>query len=234
MVGYRVDGPGYIIRGVDGKYYESDDVTFDETTPGRLSTKTSFADVPYVLDDDSTPATIPLRRSPRNKANLSLNLQHDSLLASSFFADQHKSSYIAVPSSTTLAYLSSLSIVDELLSYFSDFSGPHLYDTFSHSFAYSFPSQNLLTFLSTDRRKKWDLTKPPGTFGERRNRPDAAEWDAPEKEELDGFVTKGVWKVVPIPVGVKVIPTNWVYTVKRDPVTNDVVRNKARLVVLGN
>ena len=52
------------------------------------------------------------------------------------------------------------------------------------------------------------------------------------QEELQQFEKLGVWKLVDLPRGAKKIGTKWVFKCKRDE-RGVIVRNKARLVVLG-
>ena len=57
-------------------------------------------------------------------------------------------------------------------------------------------------------------------------------WVNAMQEELQQFEKLGVWKLEDLPKGAKKIGTKWVFKCKRDE-RGVIVRNKARLVVLG-
>nr|GFA99684.1 retrovirus-related Pol polyprotein from transposon TNT 1-94 [Tanacetum cinerariifolium] len=59
-----------------------------------------------------------------------------------------------------------------------------------------------------------------------------ADWVSAMQEELDQFARLKVWKLVPRPEGKSIIKTKWIFKNKKDE-SNLVIRNKARLVVVG-
>nr|GEV14936.1 retrovirus-related Pol polyprotein from transposon TNT 1-94 [Tanacetum cinerariifolium] len=59
-----------------------------------------------------------------------------------------------------------------------------------------------------------------------------ADWVSAMQEELDQFARLKVWRLVPRPEGKSVIKTKWIFKNKKDE-SSLVIRNKARLVVVG-
>ncbi|CAA7051603.1 unnamed protein product [Microthlaspi erraticum] len=61
---------------------------------------------------------------------------------------------------------------------------------------------------------------------------DDADWIISMEDELEEFVRNDVWELVPLPDGVNVVGTKWIFKNKTDDV-GSVVRNKSRLVAQG-
>ncbi|CAA7028214.1 unnamed protein product [Microthlaspi erraticum] len=61
---------------------------------------------------------------------------------------------------------------------------------------------------------------------------DDADWIISMEDELEEFVRNDVWELVPLPDGVNVVGTKWIFKNKTDDV-GSIVRNKSRLVAQG-
>ena len=72
----------------------------------------------------------------------------------------------------------------------------------------------------------------PKTYEEAMASPDAHEWEAAMRRELESIATLDSFKLTKLPRGRKPIGTRWVFLVKRDPDGN-ILRYKARLVAQG-
>ncbi|CAA7046855.1 unnamed protein product [Microthlaspi erraticum] len=59
-----------------------------------------------------------------------------------------------------------------------------------------------------------------------------ADWIISMEEELEEFVRNDVWELVPLPDGVNVVGTKWIFKNKTDD-AGSIVRNKSRLVAQG-
>ena len=72
----------------------------------------------------------------------------------------------------------------------------------------------------------------PKTYKEAMASPDAHEWEAAMRRELESIASLDSFKLTELPQGRKSIGTKWVFLVKRDPDGN-ILRYKARLVAQG-
>jgi hypothetical protein len=72
----------------------------------------------------------------------------------------------------------------------------------------------------------------PLSYGEALRHSDAEQWRQAAVEELNAHSSNGTWKLVPRPVGHKVIGSKWVFKVKRNA-DGSIERYKGRLVAKG-
>ena len=79
-----------------------------------------------------------------------------------------------------------------------------------------------------------DLAQPPASFRIAKTRSDRSHWELAMGSEFQSLQEKDVFERVPrLPPGRKAIPLMWVYDFKH-LLESGVVKEKARLVVLGN
>jgi hypothetical protein len=74
----------------------------------------------------------------------------------------------------------------------------------------------------------------PKNFRQARKSPDYdTKWLPAMKQQYDSLEAEGVWTIVPMKPGMKVLPGKWVYDEKMDPITGG-FSTRARWVVCGN
>jgi hypothetical protein len=77
------------------------------------------------------------------------------------------------------------------------------------------------------------LDSEPCSFKQAMQHPDAAQWLAAASKENAHHEANGTWSLVEVPAGAKILPSLWVFNLKRNP-DGTVASYKGRLVAQGN
>jgi len=76
------------------------------------------------------------------------------------------------------------------------------------------------------------LIDAPATYEEAMSSEYAENWKQAMQEEMQSLIANNTWELKTAPSGTNIIPTKWVYAIKRDA-NGDITRFKARLVAKG-
>lgn len=229
FVGYEEGLKGWIVRDLKGKYHKSRDISFNESRPGKLSSKDYFGDTPFRNLDlvpqestDPTPRRV-LRPRPAQVAKLAYYAVYAALESRHSAVGQSFPAWEALNDLSYLAFAEHIAPADSFSS-LSDYE--FLIDSHPNSFLTYSPSRRALP-------RVWDLTKPPLNHAEAAARPDSADWHSAMKEELASMESRDVFERTSLPAGRKPIGVRWVFAFKHDA-DGKVSSYKARLVAQGH
>ncbi|KAF9002598.1 hypothetical protein BDZ89DRAFT_1026805 [Hymenopellis radicata] len=183
FVSYPKNFVGWIVRDLKGAYHTVNHVIFNESSPGKLSSKSSFLDVPFQTPDTDGNLLIALQKpkcslkndlSPTGLIALQAGYQETlDLLQSTRFL--HTS--LPLPSPSIIADFSALFCLEQIL--------PTQDDTFESLKAeYVTPYPTAFLSFNSSKPRTWDLSKPPATYHEALARPDSDRWKVAMGEEM--------------------------------------------------
>lgn len=259
FVGYDENRIGWRVRDLNGKYFFSRDVIFNENVRGRLKphniTPPSVSTPsPPPLDPSSPPSppppalsssSTPLQVIPSPVAPPVLPSRPRRKITPTTLGRAHLEQVAAQNERLTRlrANRQARTLPVQGLSAILDFQALLTGNTFSdHDSslepavlaeykAYVTHGPDPLPFRTS---REYDLTKAPENYYEATHRSDADVWLAAMKREVDGLHAQGVLQVASLPSGRKAIGVRWVYAFKLNP-DGTVIRGKekARLVAQG-
>ena len=247
FVGYEENRIGWRVRDLNGKYFFSRDIIFNESVPGHLSPRRGipmdFTSLPppSIIPDThphaspQTPPTILPHSTPTPlyAPNLSDTIRdRDTIIAA---RNQRSTRQNTNSLPKTKPHYNDVHTITSFLS-LNDTLSP---DTSPLSFEHMNHHDLLhLSFLSAPlpsfRHRITNLSKPPNTYYEALSRPDKDIWISAMKREFDSLEQRNAFERTFLPDGRKAIGVRWTFDYKYNPDGSVIVgKEKARLVAQG-
>ena len=246
-MGYKENWIGWRVHNLQGKYFFSCDVVFNESVPGHLSPHCGipidFASLPppSIASEANSNLILPLAPNQRPSTSytpLHLPTLSDTICDCDIIISTHTQHTTRTDTSLLLKTKCHYNDIHTITSFISiNDIPPH--DHSLHSFEHT-NYHNLfnLCFLSSPLPSFWhhitDLSKPLNTYHEALSRPDEDVWISTMKREHDSLEERKAFKRTFLPDGQKAIRVCWTYEFKYNPNGSIIVgKEKAHLVAQG-
>ncbi|RDB27573.1 Retrovirus-related Pol polyprotein from transposon TNT 1-94 [Hypsizygus marmoreus] len=234
FVGYEEDRVGWRVRDLNGKYFFSRDIVFNENVRGRLSHSSTPLSHPLTSSSSSPPSppsprpqrvVIPTALGRDWADTIRLRDEHLAKLRSTRSGGVHPQQTLAA----IMDFTSLLTANDLALSSSDDFLSQEVDAIMDHKALLAHPDP-----LRFRLPRSFDLTKPPDNYAQAMSHPDSAVWRSAMQREYDSLQERGVFKPTLLPKGRKAIGVRWVFDYKLNP-DGSIIRGKekARLVAQG-
>jgi hypothetical protein len=226
FVGYEKNHIGWCVHDLNGKYHFSQDVIFNELTPGRLSSTRSTLPSPSSSSSSPPPPSIPIPPSSPSTSSppshptcaIQQTVKGQAFAETIRLRDEHlalKQGVTPHPqqSLSAISDFVPLSLADEILnsepavnlaSYEDDSLSTYCFLTSADCFRFQCPTS-------------YDLRKPPESYYEAIAHPDSDVWFAAMKRELDSLEARSAFEQTTLPSDRKAIGLRWCYAYKYNP-----------------
>ena len=244
FVGYEVDRIGWRVRDLHGKYHFSQDIIFNELTPGRLSSLRTNTSLPISSSPSSTTpsstthsslSSSPTPPSPHPVQTIQCTTKGQVFADTIHLCDQrlalkHGGAPHPQQSLSAISDFVSLSIADNILNTEPAVDLASLEQASLNSYCFL----TSLDRLRFQRPISFDLCKPLESYHEALACPDSEVWLAAMHRELDSLEAQSAFERTMLPSDRKAIGLRWCYAYKFNPDGTIIVgKEKARLVAQG-